>query len=376
MKWIKKLLAVIVLLFIIAVLVVIGLMMFVDPNRLKPVIIEEVKKRSGYELQIDGPLAWSFYPRIGVKIEHMTLRAPQEKTPSIDLRDVSMATDFPPVLRSSEKLNGNIHIDAIQFINLHANDADVKFSWKDNVLTIHSLKADLYDGTLIATAHARGFSTQPTWDWDGQMDGVEVRAFLQDLHGTDSKINISGTGHLQFKGETQGKTKEQLLSNLNGNTEFGISNGSIDGIDLNYYILAADALINKQSLPPLPEVKQTLFSQLSGTAVIKNGVMETTNLLLSSPTFITKGTGKLYLISQTINLQLQIKSEQAIKTQWEIPVQVTGNLSHPDVQLDASELEKYIAREELTKVKAKASEIINKHVPGKAGEYLQNLLGK
>lgn len=376
MKWLRKLFAVLILLIIVLIAAAMCLVMFVDPNRLKPVIIEEVKKRSGYQLQIEGPLTWSFFPRIGVKIDRMTLRLPPETKPSLDLREVRMAMEVTQLLRGKDKLQGLVHIADIQLANVKAQNADVKLSWKENVLTIHSFKADLYDGTVIATAHGRHLSAMPEWDWEGEINGVQIKSLLHDVNGGESKIKISGTGHIQLKGETQGVSKEQLLSNLNGNSEFNIENGTLDGIDLNHYIQTADALLNKQPLPPQPEANQTLFSHVTGAAVIKNGVAETDNLLLVSPTFTTKGVGRLYLVSQTINLQLQIKSQQAIKTQWEIPVLVTGALARPNVELDMSELEKLVAREELAKVKTKANEIINKHVPGKAGEYLQNLLGK
>lgn len=376
MKWLKKLFAILFLLIIVGVLAVVSLAIFIDPNQLRPVIIEEVKKRTGYQLQIDGQLTWSFYPRLGVKIEHMSLLAPPETAPFIDLRDVKIATELVQLLRGKGKLQGGIHIADGRLMNLHLQNADVKVGWQDNVLTIRSLRADLYEGTIIATAHGRELSATPRWDWDAQLDGVQVKPLLQDVNGADSKIRISGTGRIQLKGGTQGISREQILSNLNGSCDLNIENGSVEGMDLNYYVLAADSLINKQPMPPPPTLNQTSFSRLAAYVVIKNGVAETNNLLLTSPSFITKGTGRVYLVSQTINLQLQTSSQQAIKTQWEIPVMVTGNLSRPDVVLDASEIEKWVAREELEKVKTKASEIINKHIPGKAGEYLQNLLGK
>ena len=69
MKWLKISFSILVLLVLISVLAIGSFLFFMDPNKLKPVIIEETKKRTGYQLAIDGVLSWSFYPNLAIKID-------------------------------------------------------------------------------------------------------------------------------------------------------------------------------------------------------------------------------------------------------------------------------------------------------------------
>jgi hypothetical protein len=41
-----------------------------------------------------------------------------------------------------------------------------------------------------------------------------------------------------------------------------------------------------------------------------------------------------------------------------------------------TDIQKMLAKQEIEKLKAKAVEQIKEHIPGKAGDFLQNLLGK
>src|SRR3990167_5286712 len=72
-KWTGVFLGVFVLF---CLLVVILLITFVNPNRLKPLLIAEVTKATGREFKMDGDLSWTFFPSIGVKVGHMILNNP------------------------------------------------------------------------------------------------------------------------------------------------------------------------------------------------------------------------------------------------------------------------------------------------------------
>ncbi len=63
MKFLKILVSVLLLIVFVGVLAVVCLYIFIDPNKLKPVIIEEVKNQAGYDLNIEGNLSWSFIPQ-------------------------------------------------------------------------------------------------------------------------------------------------------------------------------------------------------------------------------------------------------------------------------------------------------------------------
>lgn len=376
MKIIKILFSILFLLIIVCVLAIGSLMILVDADKLKPVIIDEVKKETGYDLSIDGRLSWSFYPRIGVKVNHMALSLRDNQQPFIDAEDVSIAADVMQLLKEKEILDGDVLIANVKMNNVSAKNVSAKLNWKNNILTINPIKASLYEGTLEGEVTGSHFAEIPHWEWNVLCSGVQVKPLLEDANGVDSKIKITGIGSLKVQGSTQGKNQEQILKGLNGANEFSLNDGTIDGIDLNYFLQTANMLLNKESKEQPVNTKRTAFNSLTGSAVIKNGLVETNNTVLKAPAFTTKAQGSLNLISSDLDFKLQIKPQwEDAKIHWEIPVELTGDLQHPDVRLDTTEIQKIVTETQIDHLKEKAVKQIQKHVHGKAGEFLQNLLG-
>ncbi|NLS11520.1 AsmA family protein [Vibrio sp. SM6] len=72
----KKLLVVLVAVLGTALLAVIALTTWVNPNQFKPLIVEKTKAATGLDLVIDGNLSWQFFPSIGIEIGRTALRNP------------------------------------------------------------------------------------------------------------------------------------------------------------------------------------------------------------------------------------------------------------------------------------------------------------
>ena len=122
MKAIKILFSIICLIIIVCVFAAGALIYFVDPDRMKPVIIEEVQNTTGYLLSIDGKLSWSFYPRLAIKVDHMQLKAPQQSQAFLDASGVRMAMDLYQLWRSREKLQGKIAISNLVLMNIKSEN--------------------------------------------------------------------------------------------------------------------------------------------------------------------------------------------------------------------------------------------------------------
>lgn len=377
MKLLKIVFSIVCLLAFVCVLAVGCLLYFVDPNKIKPVIIEEVKNKTGYQLAIDGKLSWSFYPRVAIKIDHMQLTAPNKKDPFIDANDIRIATDIFALLRSQEKLQGNVRISNIRWVNIQASDVSANLHSKNNILTLDSIKASFYQGKLEGLAEGRDFMTALHWQWDMQGTGIDIKSLLQDINGADSQIKISGTGDFKIQAETQGKTREKMLNKLNGVGQFSLSKGVIDGVDINYFLTTADALLSKQAINLPENMHQTTFNSLTGSFNIQNGVGVTKNLLLQSSNFSARAQGSVVINTSELDLELRVKPLlNNANIRWEIPVLITGDLKRPDVRLDHMEIQKMLAGLQIDKIKQEAAKQIQKHLKGNTGEFLQKLLNR
>lgn len=375
MKLLRILLSTLGLFIVVCVFAVSCLLIFVNPNKLKPVIAQEVMKRTRYQMVIDGDLSWSFYPRLGVKVDHMTLRDPDQTTPFVDLHDVKVAAGWRQLLHGNEKLEGDVYISNVKLMNINAQDAHVGLHWQNKVLTLQSITASLYEGKLEGSAQGRELSAVPAWNWNMQFNKIQLKSLLQDVNGADSKLNVSGLGQVKLYGSTKGKSRNEIFNNLNGASEFSLNNGIVEGIDLNYLVQSADAFINRQPVAALTNTNQTHFNGLTGSVIIKNGVANTNNLFLVSSAFTTKGEGYIDLANQTLEYQLQVMPLHPTKIEWAIPVLVKGDLHHPDVRLDTLTLETMITRDQLEKVGKKVEKELKK-LPEQADKLFQKLLGK
>ncbi|PMR77224.1 AsmA family protein [Billgrantia endophytica] len=105
----QTLLAAIGVLAVVVVAAVVYVTTFLDPEDFKPRLIEVVREHSGMELTLDGPFTWSFYPRLGVSVERVESRLPEQSEEAapflaFDKAEVSLA--FAPLLRGEIAIEG------------------------------------------------------------------------------------------------------------------------------------------------------------------------------------------------------------------------------------------------------------------------------
>lgn len=374
MKAIKIILGIVVLLIALLAAALISLSFLVDPNRLKPVLINEVAKKTDYQLAIEGQLSWRLYPVFGIHVAHMSLKAPKQISPFLDLYDVTIATKLTALVQNPENISGELRIAKASLSKLQLQDVSVDMNWRAQQLTLNPISAKLYEGRLTGLAHGKNLTTsQPLWDWDVLVDRVQLKSLLNDINGAESRVKLAGVARVALKARAQGASKRDIFASLNGMGSLDIQQGVLEGINLNYFVMAADALINKQAIPVPAEIAQTQFNSLNGNLVIKNGVVGTNDMQLVTPSLKAIATGEINLNYNTMNLSLNVSPEN-VKTNWEIPVLMIGDVGKPDVRLDMTEINKFILKQHLEKVRDKISQEVDK-VPGEAGKFLKKLIG-
>ncbi|MCW4152977.1 AsmA family protein [Halomonas sp. 18H] len=126
----RTLLATIGILGLVAVAAVVFVTTFFDPDDLKPRLVDVVREHSGLELELDGPLTWSFYPRLGVSVASAEARLPEQGLQdrpfaAFEHGEVSLA--FAPLL------GGEIAIEGLTLDGLRLNlerDAEGRGNWQ------------------------------------------------------------------------------------------------------------------------------------------------------------------------------------------------------------------------------------------------------
>lgn len=73
----KIIATIIVLIVLIIIIGIAGLILFINPNHFKPLIIKQVEQETGRHLSIPGKLGWSFFPTISITTGELSLSNPK-----------------------------------------------------------------------------------------------------------------------------------------------------------------------------------------------------------------------------------------------------------------------------------------------------------
>ncbi|MFW3615703.1 AsmA family protein [Billgrantia antri] len=129
-RLLQMLLAAIGVLGVVVAAAVVYVTTFLDPEDFKPRLIEVVREQSGLELTLDGPLSWSFYPRLGVSVEQAEGRLPEQSAddqPFLAFAHAEVSLAFAPLLRGEIAIEG-LTLDGMQ-LNL-SRDEEGHGNWE------------------------------------------------------------------------------------------------------------------------------------------------------------------------------------------------------------------------------------------------------
>jgi AsmA protein len=168
-----------------------------------------------------------------------------------------------------------------------------------------------------------------------------------------------------------------LKTSLNGQLSFLFKDGAVKGFNLQKIIDEGKALIKGSALPSDNANDQTLFSEMTGTATIANGLIQNNDLIAKSSKLRIDGKGNVNLISEAIDYKIDAKllDAKAAATEPEqvkgsVAINVAGTLDKPLYTIDVASL--------LTdKNKAKVEKLINKidkKLGSGVGDLLKNIL--
>ena len=168
---------------------------------------------------------------------------------------------------------------------------------------------------------------------------TELEKFVTALQG---KSFIKGTLSYSMDLTTSGTSKEDLIHNLNGKGNMAIKDGAVLGINVDHLLAQADALVEQKSPPPQTNNQETNFSNLSGSFSLTNGILRNSDVSLESGHVRALGAGIINLNNNNINYILTAGYYTNAQAQIEIPILIQGDLLHPTIKPDFSNLARKI----------------------------------
>lgn len=165
----KKLLLIIAIPIVAILAVILGLVIFVNPNQFKPLIVEQAQKQTGLELVIEGDISWQFFPSIGFELGRTELRNPQGfSQPNLfKVETVGVDVSVTPLL--SKKLEiGNVTLDGAEFYLETLKDGT------KNIDALTKAQTQQAEQTTEASPEKAADSQSAASDWTINLAGVSI----------------------------------------------------------------------------------------------------------------------------------------------------------------------------------------------------------
>ncbi|MEK7717668.1 MAG: AsmA family protein, partial [Pseudomonadota bacterium] len=262
------------------------------------------------------------------------------------------ATPAPPVevplsaLRALA-VQGKFRVQKLKAMNLHSSDVVVQVAADNGLIALGPNQARLYSGKYAGrtTLDVRGKT--PMLAMDESVSGVELASMLKDAMQFDK---FTGTANLSAKLTAQGLNALQIKETLNGTASFAVQSGAIKGIDLKTMGDTIEAAKREKTYQKLTELTpkpgdETRFSQLGGTAQIRNGVVQNNDLKIQSPNVVNVGgKGSADLPREILNYTVTVGS---------FPIVIDGPFASPKFRPDWNAILKGQLEEKKTEVKEK-----------------------
>ncbi|MEZ8228980.1 AsmA family protein [Vibrio splendidus] len=244
----KKLLIFIAVPVFVVVAAILALVLLVNPNQFKPLIVEQAQKHTGLELVIEGDISWQFFPSIGFELGQTELRNPEGFTqPNLFKVDtVGVDVSVTPLFSSQLEI-GNITLDGAEFYLETLKDGRKNI----DALTQASVPQEsepAADASSESTPAAQEQSATDASGWTINLAGVTVSNALFEMDdkqaGSFTKLYDVSLNLSEFAVDTwttatfaaSGENNQQKFS-ANGSAEFKLAEGfasyALRNIDLN-----------------------------------------------------------------------------------------------------------------------------------------------
>lgn len=275
------------------------------------------------------------------------------------------------------KLNavGDITLDKFKLRGLDLQGVSLNLTAKNGTLATQQSIKSFYQGSYSGNTHVDVRNKKPAITLTEKLTRVQLEPLLK---GYQLKHAITGKLTVLAQLQAQGDSSDELKSTLAGHVDMLLKDAVIKGFNVQKIIDNGKALIKGAAPPDDSKDDQTLFSEINGTASIKNGLMRNDDLVATSSKLLVDGKGTSNLINQTLDYQLNARLPPTEAGQAQSPpvvIAVTGQFNNLNYAVDASALLTDKARIEkvLDKNKDKINKLMNK-LDKKLGPGTSNLL--
>jgi AsmA protein len=275
-------------------------------------------------------------------------------------------------------LQGQLRVNKLKAFGLRSSNASMKLSAKTGVVTVGPSQAKLYGGSYSGQTKVDARQKTPKFTINEKLTGIDLAPLLKDAQIYE---DLSGTGDLSMNFTARGANTDAVIKTLTGTGAIAARDGKIKGVNLQQSINDAKAKYDKlkgKSVDVTPKATdESVFSSLTATFNITNGVARNDDLRLQGANIRATGKGSVNLTNEKLDYRLFVTlAEEASREGSTVPVDIGGTLTQPQYKVAWSEALKDQATKKLATEKAKAKEEAEAKLEAKKQEQKDDLKEK
>lgn len=282
---------------------------------------------------------------------------------------------FPVETLRGLNANGQLNVATLKVNQLKMQGLSFKLNAKNGVINTQQAVKQLYQGSYSGKATVNVKNRTPSVSLNESLSKVNIEPLLKDMLG---EARMSGIVNANANIQGYGNSTKAIKSSLDGKLDFNFNNGVIRGFNLQKIIDNAKALIEGTALPTENKNDQTVFSVISGTAYITNGLVSNNDLYAEASRLRVNGAGTASLVTDKLDYKVNAKllKSEATATEAEtikgvpVVINVGGTLAKPSYQLDVAAM---LLEKNKDKINKKKDELLKK-LDDKVGPGIGNLL--
>ncbi|WP_102505602.1 AsmA family protein [Salinivibrio kushneri] len=165
---IKKIALTLVVLVVVVIGGIAAVLATINPNQFKPLLVEQVKKQTGYDMVIGGDIAWQFWPSLGFSVEDVAIKnRPGFDEPDLmRLSQARLSVDVLPLMSQTLQVGEITLQDPHVFIQTLSNG-------ESNLTTTSQTAAPQKEPTPESDSSSETTSTEAK-TWSVSLQGLSV----------------------------------------------------------------------------------------------------------------------------------------------------------------------------------------------------------
>lgn len=272
------------------------------------------------------------------------------------------ASALPTQTLRQLNIHGNLTVNKLTMMKLQMSNAKVGVDAQNGVLNLSPIQANLYQGSTTSNIRYDVTQMTPRLTINSKLQQVQVQPLIKDMMNIN---NISGTANFSMNLSASGDNPDRLVKTLGGNGSFSLTDGMIQGINIDYQIQRAQALLQKSSPPAQSTADNTPIGTMSGTFTMNNGIAHNDDLIIKTPAAQATGAGDINLPQRSMDYTLTLTATQSNQLQGQkVPLHITGPFSNLSYNLDVAAIVQQVAKQQ-----------IQKQISKSLGDQGQKLLG-